>query len=223
MTCFIKKTGLVAAAALLLWSVVAPTAPAGATTHPFDGAMLRGRFIVHTFLGSYAFDTPGGGHTCPSATSVTGEIDDVADEVHGEVVTDTAFVLPVFGGNYVLHTESDEIAPGTWYPTPEIFTGLLLDFTFTVRQLNVPACTLGSVQCSGDMQLEFLGGLVDQDPMVAPPPFVTGDEVFIRASPTRAIDTLACSGIWDVLLPGSVVELKANPGYGDDGAVFEVL
>ncbi len=212
------------AAAVLLWSGVGPVTPAGATVHSFDAAMTRGRFIVHTpLLGSYAFDTPGGDPApCPSTASVSGEIDDAVDEAHGETVVDTAFEMPILGGYYVLHTESNEVVAGTWHPSAEVFTGMLLDFEFTVHGLTVPGCTLGDLECSGDMQLEVSGGLVDNDPLAAPPPFSLGDEIFLDANPTRAIATDACSGIWDVVLPDAMVEITDNPFYGDPGALFEV-
>src|SRR5699024_3889179 len=78
--------------------------PASAAPSQYDVEMTRGQISV----GSTNFDTPGATPaSCPGSTSISGEIDDMAGTITGELdIVSSDFVLPLFGGTYVLEASS---------------------------------------------------------------------------------------------------------------------
>lgn len=197
--------------------LVGLASPASAAVSSYDVEMVSGRISV----GSIDFDTPGVGiEECEGGTTINGTIDPATGVMTGNLDINAPFVLPIFGGDYVL--EATDSTTGTYSGG-----SFSLDFDsidFAVRQFDSSTCTAGSVVCSGEASLATTtAGLYNG----ATVPLSTGEQIYVNAD--GQIDSVnSCSFPFNFFIgQGTSLSISDNPNDDvpptgtDPGAIFE--
>lgn len=224
----LKLGAAVLAAATCL---LAMTIPASATIHTYNVEMVSGRITV----GTTTFDTPGVGiTTCPGGTTITGTINDAGGthSITGTLSINAPFVLPIFGGNYVLlatgSATGTSSTAGTYNPATGTFSNLAFtNLAFTIRTYNATTCAAGTtIVCTGTASLTASGGLYNGATL----PLSASEEIYVNATGT-VVTRPSCSFPFNVFVTvGTTVTVGENPnhdhppaGTPEPGAIFHQL
>ncbi len=195
--------------------LMAGSSPASAATYPVAADLEFGRRDIQTvFFGTINVDTPDSGvGECEGSRTLTGEFDDVTNEVRDLTITiKDPVTLPVFGGTYQLEATGSNRTDGTWNPSTGEFSGAREEFTFQIQAFNETGCVKGDVLCEGNLDIEFSGTTLFGTE--GPTPGTTGP-VWLQATTERriAVDE-GCESPWSFLLPDADLRLEANPNPG---------
>ncbi len=217
-----RRTTRAALTTLTALVLVAATAtPASATVHPYSVTLIRGRVR----LGA-TYDVPASPFPpCPNATTLAGNIDDVA--FTDNITATLSIVSPDIPGpsgptRFVLQATGSATGTnaGTFFPAFNTFTGLTFpSISFSIRSINTSSCALGAVVCSGTATLTLSGGLQTGATL----PLASGQLLYATSTAGQVLSTSGCGFPWNlVILPGSPTSMGANPSVvpPDPGAVF---
>lgn len=222
-----RRTTMAVLAALVL--VVATATPASATVHPYSVTLIRGRVRL-----GLTYDVPASPFPpCPNATTLAGNIDDVAftDNITATLSIQSPDVpapiippatTPFTTGRFVVIATGSATGTnaGTFFPAFNTFTGLTFPgISFAIRSINTTTCALGGVVCSGAATLTLSGGLQAGVTL----PLTTGEQLYAGSTAGSILSTSGCGFPWGLLItPGSAASMGANPSVvpPDPGAVF---
>lgn len=208
-----------AVGAAMVVAVIAGTVlPASATTYNYNIEAQRMRITV----GSTNFDTPGSTPaTCIGSTGITGQIDDSAGTITGNLnILSSDFSAPFAPGRYQLEATGTANS-GTYNAGNRTFNNLAFpQINFTIRSINTSTCTPGATVCSGTAQLTASGELDTGVTL----PLSTGDKVLVNGT-GKILTTSSCGFPWGlVVYPNASLTVGPNPSPpGDTHAIFGQL
>jgi hypothetical protein len=198
--------------------LVALAGPASAATYNYDVEMVSGRISV----GGIDFDTPGVGiEECEGGTTINGTINDTSGAMTGNLDISSPFVLPIFGGDYVL--EAADSATGTYSAGSGTFAINFGSIDFTISEFDTSDCTAGEVVCDGTASLASTGGLYNGATL----PLANPERIYVNAS--GQIDGVdSCDFPFNFFIgQGTDLSIGDNPNDDvpptgtDPGAIFE--